>query len=405
MANSFVNSKQVKLFLAKLIDAAPYIKASKAHFAGQFKGKKAGKNGSNYVLYLNDAGNPTDGINITESDDASVKELPVTITMKHKKTLVNLDVLESVVDIEDFKNEVAEPYGVRLGAEVQKDVIENTYFGASTAFVGTNGWDAMSKASGHLRSIRQGAAVTGFIDPMCSGNLTVNALNNWHFGPSQKGQDFYGDASVGKFQNAEYVECTDLPMIEGAGVEEAEIASVSFDGSDNATITLTAAIGTALPKGYPLVLEGANACNSVGMKTNAPFVVFLQEAATAAATSIKVGRITTEDVGYRNCFIEGTYNPEDTDALLVGKKLGNILTSGKKYYALQHRINDVLDFETVPMDDLIGAETKSAKVGGLELKVTTLGKFDNLQNQTRWDFHYADAICDNRYVSMAFVEV
>lgn len=405
MANSFVNSKQVKLFLAKLIDAAPYIKASKAHFAGQFKGKKAGKNGSNYVLYLNDAGNPTDGVKITEGDDASVKELPVTVTMKHKKTLVGLDVLESVLDIEDFKTEVAEPYGVRLGAEVQKDVIENTYFGASTAFVGTNGWDAMSKASAHLRSIRQGAAVTGFIDPMCEGNLTVDALNNFHFGPSQKGQDFYGEASVGRFQKTEYVECTDLPMIEGKGVSAAEIASVSFDGSDNATITLTAAIGTALPKGYPLVLGGANACNSVGMKTNAPFVVFLAEAATAAATSIKVGRITTEDVGYRNCFIEGTYNPEDPDALLVGKTLSDMLTSGKKYYALQHRINDVLDFETVPMDDLIGAETKSASVGGLTLKVTTLGKFEDMTNQTRWDFHAAWAICDNRYVSMAFVEV
>lgn len=400
MANSFVNSKQVKLFLAKLIDAAPYIKASKAHFAGQFKGKKAGKNGSNYVLYLNDAGNPTDGVNITENDDASVKELPVTINMKHKKTLVNLDVLESVLDIEDFKNEVAEPYGVRLGAEVQKDVIENTYFGASTGFVGKNGWDAMSKASAHLRSIRQGAAVTGFIDPMCEGNLTVDALNNFHFGPSQKGQDFYGEASVGRFQKTEYVECTDLPMVEAKNVAQATIASVSRDGSDNATIGLSAEIGKALPKGYPLVLDGAYACNSVGMKTNAPFVVYLSEAVASTATTIKVGRITVEDVGYRNCAIEG----EEITGLTLSDLFGSE-AAGKKFYALQHRINDVLDFETVPMNDLIGAETKSAKVGGLEMKVTTLGKFDNMVNQTRWDFHYADAICDNRYVSMAFIEV
>lgn len=402
MANKFVNSKQVKLFLAELLDAAPYLKASKAWFAGQWKGKKAGKNGSNYVLYLNDAGNPTDGMEIQDGEDASVSELPVPVSLKHKKTLVDLDVLESVVDIEDFKNEVADPYATRLGAEIQADVIAATYFDGCTAFVSKNGWKAMSKCSAHLRSIRQGAKVTGYMDPMASGNLAVDALNGFHFAPSEATSKLYGDNAIGRFGGSDYVEVTDIPRMTGVAVN-ATISSATFDTAGNADIVIGAAVGTALPKGYPLVLGSAFACNRVGMKTNAPFVCFLREAATASATTLKVGRITVEDIGARNCFIAGTFDPDDPDGLLAGKSLTSILDAGVEYYAIQHRVNDVLEFETVPMDDLDGAENSSATVSGMTLKVTKMGNFKTMTNSTRWDVHYANGVADNRLISIAFM--
>lgn len=400
MANSFVNAKALKLFLAKMVDAAPYIRASKGHFKGDLKGKKPGKS---YNLYLTDAGNVTDGLAIQSGDDASVEEREVTITLQNKKTLVDLNVLESIVDIESFKDEVAEPYGVRLGAEIQKSVIAKTFFQGSTAFVGTNGWDAMATANAHLRSIRQGAKLVSFIDPMAATGLTVNALNNWHFGPSNKGQDFYGDNSLGKFSGSEYVEVTDIPMIAGKTLS-LTIASAAASENDNNVggikLTLSAATGSAIPAGTPLVLEGAKACNVVGMPTNAQFVCFVQKDATASDTDIEVGRIELKDIGSRNCFIEGASALAD----LAGKTLTNLLENGKDYYAVQTRTEDVLDFTSVEMADLEGAKTQNASVGGIGIKWTTFGKFDNMTNQARADVCYGTGIVDNRLVSIAYIE-
>lgn len=409
MANSFVNNKQAKLFLAKLIDAAPYLKASKGHFAGSFKGKKLG---SNYFLYLNDAGNPTSGLEIQAGEDDSVQEREVLISLRHKKTLVGLDVLESVVDIEDFKNEIAEPYGVRMGAEIQKDAIAETYFDGATAFVSENGWSAMANANAHLRSIRQGAKLVSFIDPMAAANLTIDTLNNWHFGPSQKGQDFYGENSIGKFSGSEYVELTDTPKVTGATIELTITGAAKSDtveyAADNKTITFdnrngvkltVAALEAAIPAGTPLVLEGAKAANVVGMPTNSNFVCFVKKAAKVGDTVLEVGRIELADIGSRNCVIEGASALSD----LVGKKLNSILTAGKDYFVVQTRTEDVMEWDEVPLDDLVGAETKSANVGGIGLKVTTLGKFDNMKNSTRWDCAYSNGIVDNRLVSIAYI--
>ena len=42
--NNFMKGKWAKVFLADVIDSAPYIKASKSYFAAQLKGKKVGDN-------------------------------------------------------------------------------------------------------------------------------------------------------------------------------------------------------------------------------------------------------------------------------------------------------------------------------------------------------------------------
>lgn len=400
MSNAFVNSKAIKLFAAKMLDAAPYLKASKGYFSGDFKGKKSGRT---YTFYLTDAGNPTDGIKIQSTDDDSVEQREVAIQLKHKKTLVSLDVLESIVDIASFKDEIAEPYGVRLGAELQKDSIEYTYFQGSTCFVNSNGWKAMAGANAHLRSIRQGAKTVGFMDPTVSANLTVDALNGWMFTASQKGQDFYGDASIGKFHGTEYVEVTDTPMVAGKTLS-LTIASAAPSSDVNNVggikLTLSGAAGADIPVGTPLKLAGAKACNVVGMPTNADFICFVQKKVESADTSIEVGRIELADIGSRNCFIEGAKELDD----LADVVLTNVLENGKNYFAVQTRTEDVMEFEKVPMADLEGAKTESATVGGIELKVTTAGEFDELKNRTRWDIEYANGIVDNRLVSIAFVE-
>ncbi len=404
MAHQFTNSKWLKVFLADLIDAMPYLKASKSHFAAEMKGKKSGRD---YFFSLNDAGHPEEGLNIKtknerENGKGDVQERQVKIHLTNMHSFVDLNVLDSIVNIDDFESEIGQTYALRLGAETQKKSIAKTFFDASAAFVDdNNGWKALSSAGSHMKSIRTGAKVVGFFDPVAEGALTIDAINGFQFGPSERGNKFYSDASVGKFQGAEYVYTNDVPNVTGA-TRSLTIAGVN-ESDGVTTITLSEA-ATDLKAGEPLLLtvdgKVAKACNAVGMPTNAKFSVVVREVAEDGL-SFTCGRICVEDIGSRNCFVEGVTSL----AGLAGGTLTNMLTDGKEYFVAQVRTEDVMNFDNVPMDDLVNAENSSVSVGGVTLKVTVYGDGDEMRNTTRWDICYGDGIVDNRFVALAYFPV
>ena len=211
MANSFVDNSYVKLFIANIIDAMPYLKRSKSHFAGELKGKKGGEV---YNFVLRDSGKPTSGLAVTGSDRLDVKEGKIWLAARHKKSVVALNILESVVDIYGFKEEIADPYGLNLGAEIQKDAIDESYFDGCVAKVATsNGWTALSSAIAHQRSARNGAKLCGFLSPEAEDQLTTHSLNNWHFGSNELVDRFYKEGAVGMFHGTEFAYVNDAPVV------------------------------------------------------------------------------------------------------------------------------------------------------------------------------------------------
>lgn len=392
MASNFINGKAVQVFLAEIIKNMPYVSASKKHFADQIVGKKNGKDGANYSVVLRDAGKVTDELGIDDLSAGEVNEREVTMKLMKKKTFVGVDTLESVVDIKDFKTEIAETFGTHLGCEVQKQVIADTFFKADTAFVSdTNGWSAIAPATAKMKSARVGAKVVGFLDPMAEANLSINALNGWHFGPSEQGSKMYHEASIGKFMGSEFVYCNDIPMVEGATIS-GTISAIEDKGSYS-EITLGSAI--TAKAGTPLKVAGAKACNLVGMEINSDFILFVQED-VSEATKVKVQKVITDNIGSRNCSIEGN--------TLVGAEVSNLLTNGNKYYAIQLRTEDTLSVDNVPLDDLAGAENSKDSVGGLELHVAKFGDFSKRSNYTRWDIAMLVGMIDTRLCSIAYMK-
>lgn len=392
MAEKFINGKSVQVFLGEIIKAMPYLAASKKHFADQIVGKKNGKDGANYSVVLRDAGRVSDELEINDESDGEVQEREVTMTMMKKKTFVDVDTLSSIVDIKDFKSEIAETYGTHLGAECQKTAIENTFFKADTATVAeTNGWTALAPATAKMKAARVGGKIVGFMDPLAEANLSINALNGWHFGPSEQGAKFYHDASIGKFMGAEFVYVNDVPNVTGVTVT-GTISAIEDNGAYS-TITLGSAIN--VKKGTPLKVAGAKACNVVGMPISSDFVLIVQE--DVNGTEVKVQKVITDNIGSRNCAIEG-----DT---LVGAEISNLLANGKEYYVAQVRAEDTLSVDNVPLDDLAGAENKTDTVGGLDLHVTKFGDSKKRMNRTRWDIAMLYGMCDSRLVSLAYMPV
>ena len=406
MPNTIITSKAIKVFLADMIQSMPYvIGASKSHFSDQLTGKK---NGRDYYFVLRDAGNPTDGLAVSASDDATIVEKQVKLTVKHKKSIVELDVLQAIVDLGDFKTEVADTYAVKLGTKIQSDIIDANIYKATVATfpkAGSNSWSALTKAGAHLRATRNGAKLTGYLSSDASANLTVDALNGFHFAPSTVGDKLYADNSIGKFGGVDYTEVTDLPILTVPTASAisgiSAVSATSTDGVGTLYVSAPAGNTATLPAGLPLQLSNAYACNSVGSETKTKFSFILQSAVTLNGTALipaTVQSIIAEDIGARNIYISGV-----NAASAVSGALTCPLSASVEYDVAQVRCNDVMNWDNVPLADLSSGKSSSASVGGIDMKVTEHGDWDNMVNKTRWDVSYIAGIVDERLVVDAYL--
>ena len=410
MPNAFVTSDYLKVFIADLIDAMPYLKASKSHFtASDIKGKKPGEV---YNFGLRDSGSPTSGIAITAADRTTVDERKIWLAVRNKKSAVSLNTLESVVDIDQFDQEIGKTYGLNLGAEVQKDVLGISYFNANVAKVATsNGWSALAAAIAHQRAARAGSQLFGYLSPEAEANLSVHSLNNWHFENSDLVQKFYKEASIGTFHMANFAYVTDTPVVSvpanGFGTvtvsagADAVAPTTSLSGAVDRTALTVSALTVAIPAGTPFTIAGAYACDSLGRPLlRTPFSFVVQEDAAVGATTLYVQKVIVGNTGARNLYHAGWTGVGDIAGTLVCQ-----LANSVDYEVAQIRTSDTMNWDNIDLDPVVGGENTSETFGGVKIQVAKYGNGDARANTTRWDCAYLAGIVDNRLASLAYIPV
>lgn len=410
MPNAFVKSDYLKVFIADLIDAMPYLKASKSHFtASDIKGKKPGEV---YNFGLRDSGSPTSGIAITAADRTTVDERKIWLAVRNKKSAVSLNTLESVVDIDQFDQEIGKTYGLNLGAEVQKDVLGISYFNANVAKVATsNGWSALAAAIAHQRAARTGSQLFGYLSPEAEANLSVHSLNNWHFENSDLVQKFYKEASIGTFHMTNFAYVTDTPVVSvpanGFGTvtvsagADAVSPTTSLSGAVDRTALTVSALTVAIPAGTPFTIAGAYACDSLGRPLlRTPFSFVVQEDAKVGATTLYVQKVIVGNTGARNLYHASWTGVGDIAGTLVCQ-----LANGVDYEVAQIRTSDTMNWDNIDLDPVVGGENTSETFGGVKIQVAKYGNGDARANTTRWDCAYLAGIVDNRLASLAYIPV
>lgn len=410
MPNAFVKSDYLKVFIADLIDAMPYLKASKSHFtASEIKGKKPGEV---YNFGLRDSGSPTSGIAITAADRTTVDERKIWLAVRNKKSAVSLNTLESVVDIDQFDQEIGKTYGLNLGAEVQKDVLGISYFNANVAKVATsNGWSALAAAIAHQRAARTGSQLFGYLSPEAEANLSVHSLNNWHFENSDLVQKFYKEASIGTFHMTNFAYVTDTPVVSvpanGFGTvtvsagADAVAPTTSLSGAVDRTALTVSALTVAIPAGTPFTIAGAYACDSLGRPLlRTPFSFVVQEDAAVGATTLYVQKVIVGNTGARNLYHASWTGVGDIAGTLVCQ-----LANSVDYEVAQIRTSDTMNWDNIDLDPVVGGENTSETFGGVKIQVAKYGNGDARANTTRWDCAYLAGIVDNRLASLAYIPV
>ena len=410
MPNAFVKSDYLKVFIADLIDAMPYLKASKSHFtASDIKGKKPGEV---YNFGLRDSGSPTSGIAITAADRTTVDERKIWLAVRNKKSAVSLNTLESVVDIDQFDQEIGKTYGLNLGAEVQKDVLGISYFNANVAKVATsNGWSALAAAIAHQRAARTGSQLFGYLSPEAEANLSVHSLNNWHFENSDLVQRFYKEASIGTFHMTNFAYVTDTPVVSvpanGFGTvtvsagADAVAPTKSLSGAVDRTALTVSALTVAIPAGTPFTIDGAYACDSLGRPLlRTPFSFVVQEDAAVGATTLYVQKVIVGNTGARNLYHASWPGVGDIKGTLVCQ-----LTNGVDYEVAQIRTSDTMNWDNIDLDPVVGGENTSETFGGVKIPVAQYGNGDARATTPRGDCAYLAGSVDTRLASLAYIPV
>lgn len=377
-SNDIKTQKLATVVALEVAKKAGFLKmASKDYFGSQINGKM--KAGQTYEFILPDAGNTVDGL---VADPRAIAERKVELSIKSKVNSVETNALEGVTDIQ-WEKEIAKQYAANLINTILKEEVAEAVKCATTCFVGS-GFQPIAQAGAYLQSITT-EDLQGFVDPMAQAVL---AANGQAFVPTGSPDGLYGKGTLGVFQNVDYKAERFLPNISvnvttGAGQGIATYAT----GASADTITLSGCTGT-LKAGTPFFVNGANACDTIGMDAGAPYAFIVMEDADVTG-SIKVKPIFTANNGTRTC----TKAPAAGDAVSFPEN-GN-------YRMAYIRASDAYNFSQVDKLDIkLSKEAGVGDVDGLRVTCNQFTDGKSATNMTRWDMCYLAGTVEPRLVTL-----
>lgn len=404
--NSFSNNKKIKLLAANVADARVFTKASVSKMKQEeFVGKKYGKE---YTLTI--PGKPK-VVNGVVADPSDIVEVETKIYLDNDNVSTTLGAWQRLGDLESFEAEVGSPWAVTLGRNQEKKIVANNIFKALGAVVvpvsnGAIGADysSLGKATAKLRKLAISSALIGFLDPDIESEISDKAISNKFINSDAVFNKLYGENAIGKYAQAGWVECPDLPTITTpASAATATITLSAIQDAGSNTIGFEAVnqiSGTNLYKGAVFTVAGLKMVDTSGIQTEVPVQIVVLEA-NAAGTTGKISelRITIDgkQTGNPNAWVAA-----GTSTLT----LTSALKTSTSYLMGQVRTKDCFAYDTYKFQNIPGGENREvSSVGGTTLQMRIFGDGTNLDELVRIDSAYAAGIFEPREAVALYFEL
>lgn len=377
--NTIETQKLATVVALEVAKNAGFLKlASKDYFGSQINGNM--KAGHAFDFILPDAGNTVDGL---VADPRDIKERKITLFIKNKVNSVRTNALEGVTDLK-WEKEIGPSYAADLVNKVLKEEVGKAVKEANTCFVGS-GFVPLAKAGAYIQSITT-EDIQGFVDPMAQAVL---AANGQMFVPTGAPDALYGKGTLGVFQGVDYKSERWLqPLKVNLTTGATQGIKTYTTGASADVITLSGITGD-IKAGTPIFVDGAYACDTIGMETNAPYAFIVQED-TNASGDIKVKPIHTAANGTRDC----SKAPAAGDSISVPEN-GN--------YGLAYiRAKNAYNFSQVDKLDMkFSKEAAVGDVDGLRVSLNQWTDGVSAENFSRWDFTYLAGVVEPRLTTLA----
>lgn len=377
--NNIETQKLATVVALEVAKNAGFLKlASKDYFGSQINGNM--KAGQSFDFILPDAGNTVDGL---VADPRDIKERKITLSIKNKVNSVRTNALEGVTDLK-WEKEIGPSYAADLVNKVLKEEVGKAVKEANTCFVGS-GFVPLAKAGAYIQSITT-EDIQGFVDPMAQAVL---AANGQAFVPTGAPDALYGKGTLGVFQGVDYKSERWLQPLKVNLTTGATQGIKSYTTGASADVITLSGITGELKAGTPIFVDGAYACDTIGMETNAPYAFIVQED-TNASSDIKVKPIHTAVNGTRDC----SKAPVAGDSITVPEN-GN--------YGLAYiRAKNAYNFSQVDKLDMkFSKEAAVGDVDGLRVSLNQWTDGVSAENFSRWDFTYLAGVVEPRLTTLA----
>lgn len=376
MSGVFSNRKKL-ILLANAIEAnLNYVKNADDLFP-QDQVAKA-KYGMTMHGYLPDAGSTSKGL-VAHPDKAH--QVEVSTVCQNFNTAAEVDLWDTLMNIEDFRKEMVDKRSEKLSRDVQKVIIEQNVFRSCQAEVATSaGYALLSNASAKLDELSVVGDRVDFQTPTVFTKIAQTGANL--FWPSDIQKETYEEMSLGEYANAASVKLPGLPVLDTTGATAAPTITgkaVKDSGGNYIGVkeikAITAGTSGSIVPGVPYVLSGLSIVDEGGVETAQEYVVIpvkevyfdedgveqervvipgLRITATGKAwgnpnAHIAATAIASADGGNGNCTF--------TLAPMTGIEIGS------KYQVGQIRNVKALSFSKLKFDSLPAAKQDNVGVG------------------------------------------
>lgn len=400
---AFANNKKLKIIAAMVYDQMAYIKGSESFFSqAEIKGKKYGQKVSGY---LPDPGTVVDGI-VANPD--SINEPEISAYVNNKNSSCETDLWNDLVDIESFKDEIAEPRANNLALNTQKAVMEENFIRSCQAVVATTAdFKLLTKAAAALRNLGVGGKILSFQNPDIMGTIAESGLAK--FIPSADMEKIYGDAYLGRYSGAQQIEIANTPVINTTGMDNAPtISATVVKDADNNVIGLepiTTATGSgtgSLIVGVPYKVSGLKIRNAAGVETNEDYIIIWgkENQAGSVVNGIPELRVTVDGKGYNcaNAHMDATTIAAAISGTTATFTLTPILTASKHYAVGQCRTEKSLKWDQYRFEGLPGSDDQDVGTfdNKITLKLMAFGDGKNGVKLLRIDLPYLAKILEPR---------
>lgn len=419
-------NRKVKYFAAAVDDALPYVKASRSYLSDQLSGKKMG---DTYFFYIPDPGTASVGTKDLDisSMNKNVHERVIAATIVSGKAAVDLTAWNKMQSIENYVDEIANPRGRRVAAEIEKDIIAKNVWISDNAFVvpKVNGNSGLNFATfqllaSKLRGVKAAGKKVGFAHPNLFGETASKFLSA--FIPSEIQSRIYNDVYLGDYAKVSWIEENFMPCVEvGAtlpAITKATFHAPVVDGQISATDGTISVTGTNLFVGAAFTATYTDPITSAtksygtidlnGMAVPHEKKTFIIDSVNedgTAGTFAGTFRFSTN--GESSGVLKVNTNPTlDGDQVAFANAVfTNILEANKSYFVMQVRDHDWLEFDSTKFPDLAGCENGSASCGGITVQTCEWGDINTRVSTMRIDVPYVAKGIDPRLSRIAYVEV
>lgn len=389
MAQQFAHNKKCKIFAAAIEAACPY--TSKQCSVSKMSQDQLAKMkyGKEYTIYLPSVAKVSEGL---ETEPTEIEEVEAKVYATNLNTSVSLDAWNSLVDLESFADEVANPNVTHLArVEEQKIIGRNIYKSFQAVKYDTADYGLIGDSAAALKELGWSTAgMYTFIDPTSVSKITRTGLNLFLHN-DKVFEDTYKNAAIGTYAGSKVLEEDVLPTLTTpSSMPEVTISLTAVKDADNNVIgfePVDAVSGSNLIPGLAYKIEEAKIVDNTGIESLKQNVIAIVQ---DSAGHIPQLRISIEGQNYGN---PNAWVPAGTASLT----LTPILDEDTVYAVIQTRMKEVFAFDAYKFGGIPGTDTEDyGSAGNHSVRMTIGGNTKSLTKLVRLDSPSASGLFEPR---------